>query len=57
MFYKYRELEKGEFIIAGADTAAGGLDYSACQFISKTKNDIPLVYHSKATSTVMTNDL
>lgn len=57
MLYTFRELQKGEFIVVGADTAAGGHDYSAAQFISKTNNDIPLVYHSKVTTTVMTNNL
>lgn len=57
VLFQFRDLEPGEFIVAGADTAAGGLDYSACQFVSKTHNDVPLVYYSKATTTVMTNDL
>lgn len=57
MFKQFRPLERGEFIVAGGDTASGGLDYSACQFISKTHLDVPLVYHSKATTTQMTNDL
>lgn len=57
MLYSFRDLQKGEFIVVGADTAAGGLDYSAAQFVSKTNNDVPMVYHSKVTTTVMTNHL
>lgn len=30
-------------------------DYSACQFLSKTKLDVPLVYHSKQMAREMTN--
>lgn len=55
MFRQYRPIERGEFIVAGADTASGGLDYSACQFLSKTRLDVPLVWHSKKTTTEMTN--
>jgi len=32
------------------DTAAGGLDYTAAQFLSKSKVDVPLVFHSKVTT-------
>lgn len=56
-FKQYRQLEKGEFIVIGGDTASGGLDYSASQFLSKTKLDVPIVYHSKQTTTSMVNDL
>ena len=55
MFRQYRNIEKGEFIIVGADTSAGMGDYCAVQFLSKTKLDIPLVYHSKLLATEMTN--
>lgn len=51
---KYREWERGEFVVVGADTAAGGLDYCTAQFISKSKLDVPLVYHSKVIATEMT---
>lgn len=54
---QYRKIEPGEFLVVGADTGAGGLDYSAAQFISKTKLDVPLVYHSKSMATEMTNQL
>ena len=54
---QYRNFEKGEFIVIGVDTSAGGGDYTAGQFISKTKVDVPLVYHSKQTTTSFTNEL
>ncbi len=44
MFRLYRELEEGEFIVYGGDTAQGGADSNYGQFISKTKGDIPLVF-------------
>lgn len=51
---RYRQYQKGEFVVVGADTAAGGLDYSAAVFLSKTNLDLPLIYHSKAMATEMT---
>ena len=54
---QYRNIERGEFIIVGVDTSAGGGDYTAAQFLSKTKVDVPLVYHSKQTTTSFTNEL
>ena len=57
MFRQYRKFEKGEFIIVACDTSAGMGDYCAVQFLSKTKLDIPLVYHSKLLATEMTNAL
>jgi hypothetical protein len=57
MFRQYRPIQHGEFIIAFADTSAGMGDYCACQFLSKTKLDFPLVYHSKSLATEMTNQL
>lgn len=51
---KYRDWQRGEFVVVGADTAAGGIDYSAATFLSKTNLDLPLVYHSKALATEMT---
>ncbi len=50
MFSQFRKIEKGEFMLCAVDTASGGLDYTAAQFLSKTKIDIPLVYHSKVTT-------
>jgi hypothetical protein len=53
-FRKYREIESGEFFVVFADTAAGGGDFCAVHFLSQTKLDIPLVYHSKVIATEMT---
>lgn len=55
MFRQYREFQENEFIIAGGDCAQGGNDFNACQFLSVTHLDIPLVYHSRGTATNMTN--
>jgi len=50
MFRKYRTIDPGEFIVVAVDTAAGMGDYTAAQYLSKTHIDIPLVYHSKTTT-------
>lgn len=50
MYRTYRTLETNEFILVAVDTASGGGDNTAAQFLSKTKIDIPLVYHSKTTT-------
>lgn len=47
MFRQYRQIEPREFIVAGMDLAWGLGDYTAVQFLSKTKLDVPLVFHSK----------
>lgn len=54
MFREYRDLEKGEFIVVGVDTAVGGNDFCAAQFLSKDKLDVPIVYHSQASAVAMT---
>ena len=54
MFRRYRNWELGEFVVVFADTAAGGGDYCAAQFLSKTKMDFPLVYHSQTIASEMT---
>jgi hypothetical protein len=51
---RYREYRRGEFIVIFADTASGGSDYCAGQFLSKTYLDIPTVYHTNVTATEMT---
>lgn len=51
---RYRPFEKGEFVLVACDPAAGGGDFCAGQFLSKTKIDVPLVYHSPITATEMT---
>jgi len=53
-FRRYRPYRKGEFYVVAADTAAGGGDRCAAQFLSKTYIDVPLVYHSEETATTMT---
>lgn len=54
---QYRALEAGEFLVVGGDCSMGGGDRSCCQFLSKTKLDVPLVYHSDVSATIMTNDI
>jgi hypothetical protein len=54
MWYQYRPIEKGEFLLAGGDCSQGGNDYNACQFFSKTRLDVPLVYHSRGVAADMT---
>lgn len=54
---EYRKFEENELIVVGVDTAAGGLDYCAAQFLSVTKRDVPLVYHSKQLASEMTPEL
>lgn len=53
-FRRYRQYQKGEFIIVAADTSSGGGDYSCAQFLSKTNIDVPVVYHSQITASEMT---
>lgn len=55
MWRQYRPFVKGEFIVVGVDTSTGLSDYSCAQFLSHTKLDVPLVYHSKILATEMTN--
>jgi len=55
MFRQYRPIEKGEFFVVAGDTSSGGLDYSACIFLSKTKLDVPLIYHSQSTTAYMSD--
>lgn len=54
---QYRNIEINEKIVVAADTSSGLGDYCAVQFLSKTKLDVPLVYHAKVIATQMTNDL
>lgn len=54
MWRQYRNIEPEEFIVVGVDTAAGGNDYCAAQFISVTKRDVPIVYHAKELASEMT---
>ncbi len=54
MFRRYRDYKPGEFFVVFADTAWGGTDWCAVQFLSKTHLDVPVVYHSKVLATEMT---
>ena len=54
MFRRYREYERGEFLVVGVDTAWGGTDYCVAHFLSKTNLDVPVVYHSKVLASDMT---
>lgn len=57
MYRQYRKIEEGEFFVIFADTSAGGNDFNACQFLSKTKLDVPLVYHQRGIANEMTNSI
>lgn len=56
MFRQYRKIEKGEHFVIFGDCAQGGGDYNACQFLSKTKLDVPLVYHAHGVAAQMTTE-
>lgn len=56
-FSQYRDIEPGEKFVVFADTAAGGIDRCAVQFLSTTRIDVPLVYHAPVIATMMTNEL
>lgn len=51
---QYRVIERGEFFVIAGDCSQGGDDYNACQFMSKTRLDVPLVYHSQGVAAQMT---
>lgn len=50
MYKVYRTIDPNEFIVCAVDTAAGMGDYTAAQFLSKNHIDVPIVYHSKTTT-------
>lgn len=54
MLKQYRKYQHGEFIVVGVDPSAGGDDYTAVQFLSKTNLDVPSVIHTKQTITSVT---
>lgn len=54
MFTQFRPLQQGEFIICFMDTAAGGDDNCAAQFLSQKWLDIPLVYNANVTCSYVT---
>jgi len=51
----YRDIQPGELLVFGGDCSAGCGDYSAGHVVSKTRMDVPIVYHSPVISTEMTN--
>lgn len=57
MLRQYREIEQGEFILIAGDCSQGGEDFNCTQFISKTKKDIPLVYHKQGVAATQTSDI
>jgi hypothetical protein len=57
MFRQYRKIEHGEFILIGGDCSQGGEDANAAQCLSKTKLDVPLVYHAQGVAATMTPEL
>lgn len=54
---RYRQWQPGEFVLCFGDTAWGGVDYCAAQFLSHTKLDVPLVYHKRTIGSEMTPQL
>ena len=54
MFRRYKSWNRGDFVLCYADTAAGGADYCAAQFLRKDQLDVPVVYHAKVIATEMT---
>lgn len=54
MFRLFRMPEKGEFFVVGVDCAQGGIDANFGQFLSKTRNDVPLVFERKCVAAEMT---
>lgn len=53
-FRRYRDYKPGEFYVVFGDTAWGGQDYCAAQFLSKTHIDVPVVYHKQTIASEMT---
>lgn len=54
MLSRYRHYKRGEFIVVGVDPSAGGGDYTAAQFISKTELDVPVTIHTSQTISAVT---
>jgi hypothetical protein len=53
-FRRYRQWQRGEFVLCYADTSWGGADYSAAQFMGYDALDVPLVYHRRGLASDMT---
>jgi|SRR6185312_11498365 len=56
-FRQYRNIEHGEYFLIGCDTSAGLGDSCTAQFLSRTKLDVPLVFHERVLLNDMTNAL
>ena len=56
-FRQYREIFENEFFVIACDCSMGAKDFCAAQFISKTKLDIPIVYHAPVITNIMTNEI
>lgn len=54
MFRKYRDFHNNEFVLIFADTAWGGGDFCAAQFMSWNNLDVPQIYHKKGLASDMT---
>lgn len=54
MLRVFRDFNVGEFIVIGADTAWGGQDFCAAQFMSQTGLDVPMVFHKQCLGSDMT---
>jgi hypothetical protein len=54
MLRRFRPYQRGEFIVVGVDTSAGGNDFTTAQFLSKTNIDIPVVIHDQKSITTIT---
>jgi hypothetical protein len=57
MIRVYRNIEPQEQLVAGYDLATGQKDFCAVQWISLTRNDVPLVLHTEETASRVTNEL
>lgn len=51
---KYRDFQRGEFVLIFGDTAWSGGDACAAQFMSHNQLDVPLVYHEFTVASEMT---
>lgn len=56
-FRRYRQWERGEFVLIFGDTSWGGGDACAAQFLSYQQLDVPLVYHLNTIASEMTPEL
>lgn len=56
-FRQYREIVRGEFLVAFGDCSQGGADSNFTQFLSVTNLDFPLVYQKRGVAIQQTQDL